>query len=74
MENENTPIAFDRKLAAQKLGISVVTLDRELAKQRVPHFRVGRRVLFTDELIAEYIALNTKTARRRFRPLRDSNE
>ncbi len=63
MNYENTTkITFDRKEAAQKLGISVVTLDRELAKNRMPHFRVGRRVLFTQELLEKYIEQNTKYA------------
>lgn len=55
-------LTFDRKTAAQKLGISVVTLDRELAKKRMPHFRVGRRVLFTQELLERYIEQNTNDA------------
>jgi excisionase family DNA binding protein len=55
-------ITFNRKEAAHKLGISVVTLDRELAKNKMPHFRVGRRVLFTQELLEKYIEQNTKDA------------
>ncbi len=60
MNQEKAKITFDRKEAAQKLGISVVTLDRELAKNRMPHFRVGRRVLFTQELLEKYIEQNTQ--------------
>ncbi len=63
MDIEKTQkITFDRKEAAQKLGISIVTLDRELAKKRMPHFRVGRRVLFTQELLERYIEQNTQDA------------
>lgn len=63
MNQEKTErITLDRKEAAQKLGISVVTLDRELAKNRMPHFRVGRRVLFTQELLEKYIEQNTQDA------------
>ena len=50
---------FDRKEAAKRLGVSLVTIDRELARKRLPHFRVGRRVLFTDELLKTYINQNT---------------
>ena len=57
-------LTFDRHEAAQRLGISVVTLDRELARKRLPHFRVGRRVLFTDELLRSYIEENTQNARK----------
>jgi excisionase family DNA binding protein len=53
-------LTFDRKEAARKLGVSVVTVDRELAKKRLPHLRIGRRVLFTDEILQTYIAKNTK--------------
>ena len=58
--NKTEKITFDRKEAAQKLGISVVTLDRELFKNRMPHFRIGRRVLFTQELLERYIEQNTQ--------------
>lgn len=54
--------AFDRKEAARRLGVSLVTIDRELAKKRLPHFRVGRRVLFTQFLLERYIEQNTKDA------------
>ncbi len=57
---ENKTITFNRKEAAKRLGVSVVTIDRELAKSRIPHFRVGRRVLFTEELLETYIKRNTK--------------
>jgi excisionase family DNA binding protein len=71
MNQEKTQrITFDRKEAARKLGISVVTLDRELAKRKMPHFRVGRRVLFTQELLERYIEQNTQdTVIRRSRNL-----
>ncbi len=61
-EEKTKKIIFDRKEAAQKLGVSVVTLDRELAKNKMPHFRVGRRVLFTQELLERYIEQNTQDA------------
>ncbi|MBX3291576.1 MAG: excisionase family DNA-binding protein [Acidobacteria bacterium] len=53
---------FDRKEAARRLGVSIVTIDRELARGRLPHFRCGRRVLFTSELLERYIHQNTKNA------------
>jgi excisionase family DNA binding protein len=55
-------ITFDRQEAAKKLGISVVTLDREIAKKRMPHLRVGRRVLFTAQLLDQYIEQQTKNS------------
>ena len=63
MNQEQTDkLTFDRKEAAHKLGISVVTLDRELARNKMPHFRVGRRVLFTQVLLEKYIEQNTHDA------------
>lgn len=56
-------LTFDRKEAARRLAISVVTLDRELARKRVPHFRIGRRVLFTQDLLDQYIEMNTKNTK-----------
>jgi len=50
---------FDRREAARRLGISVVTLDRKVAERLIPHFRVGRRVLFTQPLLDRYIRDNT---------------
>jgi len=58
-ENNNT-LTFGRIEAARRLGVSVVTVDRELARERLPHFRIGRRVLFTAELLETYISRNTK--------------
>jgi excisionase family DNA binding protein len=51
---------FGRKEAARRLGVSVVTVDRELGKKRMPHYRIGRRVLFTQELLDQYIDQNTR--------------
>jgi excisionase family DNA binding protein len=61
MEKEKTKkVTFDRREAANRLGVSLVTIDRQLAKKRMPHFRVGNRVLFTQELLDQFIAQNTK--------------
>lgn len=57
---ESIKIGFDRKEVAQKLGVSIVTIDRELSKNRIPHFRIGRRVLFTEAHLQEYIEKNSR--------------
>ena len=56
-------ITFDRKEAARRLGISVPTIDREFELRRIARFRIGRRVLFTDEHLEEYIRRNTCPAK-----------
>jgi excisionase family DNA binding protein len=64
MGNENnSQTVFERKHTAEKLHISLVTLDRMLNKKRIAHFRVGRRVLFTQTHIDEYIERNTTKAK-----------
>ena len=50
--------AFDRKEAARRLGVSVVTVDRELARGNIAYFRSGRRVLFTQSHLNDYIKRN----------------
>ena len=50
--------AFNRKEAARRLGVSVVTIDRELARGNIAHFRSGRRVLFTQAYLNDYIKRN----------------
>lgn len=58
MSEDNT--AFDRKEAARRLNISVVTLDRELARGNIAHFKSGRRVLFMQGHLDEYIKRNER--------------
>jgi excisionase family DNA binding protein len=60
--NEVQIEAFDRKEAARRLGLSVVTIDRELARGNITHFRSGRRVLFTQTHLDEYIKRNERKA------------
>lgn len=62
-ELETNKIPFDRKEAARRLGVSVVTLDRLLAAKKIGHFRVGRRILFVQNLIDRFIETNTKNAK-----------
>jgi excisionase family DNA binding protein len=61
--NKDQIEAFDRKEAARRLGLSVVTIDRELARGNITHFRSGRRVLFTPAHLDEYIKRNERKAK-----------
>lgn len=63
LQNNQKMSPCDRKEAAKRLGVSLVTIDRELARKRLPHFRCGRRVLFTNELLERYIEQNTQNLR-----------
>ncbi len=44
------------KEVAAYLGISNWMLYEEVKKRNIPHFRVGKRILFKRESIDEYIA------------------
>jgi excisionase family DNA binding protein len=60
---EMSTVVFDRKEAAKRLNISLVTLDRELARENISHFRSGRRVLFIEAHLEEYIKRNERKAK-----------
>jgi excisionase family DNA binding protein len=64
MENTGqVKIGFNRREAARRLGLSVVTIDRELARENNALFRSGRRVLFTQAHLDEYIKRNERKAK-----------
>jgi excisionase family DNA binding protein len=46
---------FTRLEAARYCGVSVITIDRALAKRIIRHFRIGRRVVFAKEHLDEYL-------------------
>ena len=60
---EEQKIPFGRKEAARRLGVSVVTVDRLLAKEKLAHFKIGTRVLFNQELINNFIQANIRQAK-----------
>lgn len=59
----NKAQTFDRKEAALRLGLSVATIDRELAREKITHVRSGRRILFTQAHLDEYIKRNEHKAK-----------
>ncbi len=64
METNNEQQRFDRKSAANYIGIAVVTLDRALAKKTIAHFRVGRRVIFNREHLDSFLKKNEVSAKK----------
>jgi excisionase family DNA binding protein len=54
---------FDRLAAADYLGVSVITVDRALAKKRISCYRVGRRVIFDKRHLDEFLNRNECKAR-----------
>jgi excisionase family DNA binding protein len=59
----NNPERFNRRTASQYLGISLVTLDRALAKRKISHFRVGRRVVFARQHLDDFLKASEVKAR-----------
>lgn len=47
----------DKKYLAEVTGMSVDFWDEQCSKERIPHTRFGRYIKFTDEQIAEIIAM-----------------
>jgi excisionase family DNA binding protein len=59
--NENR---FDRKQAAEYLGVSVITVDRAIANKTISFFRIGRRVLFDLRHLEAFLSRNEVAARK----------
>ena len=64
---------FDREEAAKYCGISVVTIDRALAKAKIVCYRIGRRVIFSKTHLDEFLARNEVKAKEFFKR-RQTNE
>jgi excisionase family DNA binding protein len=63
MITENTKERFNRKSAADYCGVSVITIDRALSKNKISHFRIGRRVVFDKRHLDEFLNSNEYKAR-----------
>lgn len=55
---------FDRKEAADYLGVSVITLDRALKAKTISCYRVGRRVIFDREHLDRFLKKNEVSAKK----------
>ncbi len=58
--NENR---FDRKQAADYLGVSLVTLDRAISNKKISFFRIGRRIVFDLRHLEEFLTKNEVSAK-----------
>ena len=54
---------FDRSGAAHYCGVSVVTIDRALAKKQIAHYRIGRRIVFDARHLDEFLKANERRAK-----------
>lgn len=55
---------FDRKQAAEYLGVSVITVDRAIANKKISCFRIGRRVLFSKSHLDTFLYMCEQKARK----------
>lgn len=54
---------FSRLEAAYYLGVSVITIDRAVARQKVGCYRIGRRIVFSKQHLDEFLSRNECKAR-----------
>ncbi len=54
---------FDRCDAADYCGVSIVTIDRALAKRKISCFRIGRRVVFSKGHLDDFLSKNEVKAK-----------
>jgi excisionase family DNA binding protein len=58
VETTRSSVNRDRKAAAEYIGVSLITLDRALRDGEIGHYRIGRRILFSEEHLNDFLALN----------------
>jgi excisionase family DNA binding protein len=54
---------YSRVEAAYYLGVSVITIDRALAGEKVGCYRIGRRIVFSQQHLDEFLSRNECKAR-----------
>jgi excisionase family DNA binding protein len=52
-----------RKAAAEYIGVCVLTIDRALKAGEIDHYRIGRRVLFSEAHLNTFLLKHEKNAR-----------
>jgi excisionase family DNA binding protein len=53
------PETHDAAWMATQLGLTAQTIKRMAGRREIPHVRVGRRIRFTEQNLADYIAART---------------
>ena len=60
---DRSPKLVNVREAAARLGVSVFTLRAWLRQRRLPHVKLGRRVLVSEDAIRRFVEMNTVPAR-----------
>jgi excisionase family DNA binding protein len=55
----------DKRYACNFYDVHIATLDRWIAAGKIAHFKLGRRVMFSDAQLAEFLAQCERPARAR---------
>ncbi len=61
--SSNSKQRYSRVEAAYYLGVSVITIDRALAGEKVGCYRIGRRIVFSKQHLDEFLSRNECKAR-----------
>jgi excisionase family DNA binding protein len=48
-------VLFNVKAGAKRLGISASKLYQMASRRKIPHYRIGGKILFSDEQIQEFL-------------------
>jgi excisionase family DNA binding protein len=51
-----------RKEAAEYIGVCVLTIDRALRAGAIDHYRIGRRVLFSEAHLDSFLSRHEKSS------------
>lgn len=65
MENTTEKQRYNRSEASAYLGVSIVTLDRAIAKRKISFFRVGRRVILDKRHLDDFLNASEYKAKTR---------
>ena len=56
----NNSIVFDIKGLAEYLGVSTQLIRKYVKEKNIPHFKMGKKYLFRQSVIEEYLASQEK--------------
>ncbi len=59
----NAKQCFSRSEAASCIGVSVITLDRAVAGKKLACYRIGRRIIFSQTHLDDFLSSNEHKAK-----------
>ncbi len=55
--------SFNRPEAAYYIGVSVITIDRAVAERKLACYRIGRRIVFSQNQLDVFLSSNEQKAK-----------